>query len=480
MKKTILTLLCLILALCVLVGCQKKETDEPSIELRYDVDVTLDGSALTGTQTVTFVNAMKDGLTEAVFHLYPNAYSEDQENKAYNGMLPSYGGIVVTDVSVGGNAVAAQTDDSKQYLSVPLPSYAIGDTVTVKMNYTVTIPECRLRLGKNGNCYLLSSFYPQLAVYEDGDFRKDLFTTVGDPLYSEIGAYNLSFTCPNNLVVASSGKTESKTDEGETSTYVFRAENVRDFALAASPDFQVLAAQENGTDLYYFSIDDSAADNRFSLVRSAFNRYTEAFGPSGLTAFSVVVAPFDYSGMEFSGLVFVSSAAGDATEETILHETAHEWWYNLVGSDPIRQSALDEGLTSFTSAYYYLLDGDEQTFLQKIADVKKAYTQYETLQKRRKTGVNLRLDGTIYDYTSYQYTMLMYYKACMLFNNLYELYGKDKTTACLRSYAEEYAHKTATFDDFISVCNKVLKTDVGGLINGWLGDGSTAATFSRT
>ncbi|MBO4539746.1 MAG: hypothetical protein J5781_05670, partial [Clostridia bacterium] len=259
----------------------------------------------------------------------------------------------------------------------------------------------------------------------------------------------------------------------------YHANNVRDFALAASPDFDVLSAKENGADLFYFSLGDATANERFSLVRSAFNKYTEAFGSSDLETFSVVVAPFDYSGMEFSGLVFVSSSAGDATEETILHETAHEWWYHLVGNDPIRQSALDEGLTSFTSAYYYLLAGDEQAFSDKIADVKKVYTQYETLQKRRKTGVSLRLDGTVYDYTSYQYTMLMYYKACMLFNNLYELYGKDKTTACFRAYADEYAHKTATFDGFIAVCNKTLKTDVSGLINGWLGDTSSIATFSQ-
>ncbi len=479
MKKIIFTLLCLILACGLLVGCNKKKSDAPFSDLKYDIDVTLDGNTLTGKQTVAFINVMKDGLTEAVFHLYPNAYAEDQENKAYSGILPAYGGIEVTDVSVGDTTVTAQTDDSKQYLFVPLPSLAVGDKVTVKMSYTVTLPECRLRLGKYDNRYLLSSFYPQLAVYENDDYRRDLFTTVGDPLYSEIGEYDLTFTCPNNLVVASSGKTISKTDEGETSSYVYHASNVRDFALAASPDFNVLSAKENDTDIFLFSINNATAEDNFSLVRSAFNRYTEAFGPSGLETFSVVVAPFDYSGMEFSGLVIVSSSAGDATEETLLHETAHEWWYNLVGNDPIRQSALDEGLTSFTSAYYYLLTGDEKAFSDKIADVKKAYTQYETLQKRRKTDVNLRLDGTIYDYTSYQYTMLMYYKACMLFNNLYELYGKDKTTACLNAYAEEYAHKTATFDGFITVCNKVLKTDVSGLVNGWLGDGPTVTTFER-
>lgn len=480
MKKTILILLCFLLSCCLLIACHPKESESPTAELQYNINVKLDGNALNGKQTVTFRNVFADGLNEAVFHLYPNAYSENAEHKAYGGILPAYGGIEITAVTSCGEAADASYDDEKQYLTVALPSSSIGDRITIDMEYTVTIPDCRLRFGRRDNVYLLSSFYPQLAVYENGAFRRDPFCTVGDPIYSDEASYELSFTCPSSLVVASSAKAESKTDEGELSTYVYKADAIRDFALAASPDFNVLTARENDVDLFFFSVNDAGAEEHFSVVRSAFDRYTEAFGSSDLKSYSVVFAPFDYGGMEFGGLTYVSSSAGENTEETLLHETAHQWWYHLVGSDPINQSALDEGLTAFSSAYYYLLAGDEDAFSEKIADTKKVYTQYETLQKRRQTGIDLSADGTIYDYTSYQYTMLAYYKSCLLFNNLYELYGKEKTTACLRAYAEECAHKTATFDDFISACNKVLKTDIGGLVKGWLGDGPTVTTFGRS
>ena len=479
MKKTIPILLCLILACCLLVACHPKESQDPTAETKYAIDLTLDGSTLRGKQQVSFRNVYTDGLNEAVFHLYPNAYAENAEHKAYGGILPSYGGIEINTVTVNGEEAVASYDDEKQYMSVAIPSLSIGDQVAIGMEYTVVIPDCRLRFGHCENVYLLSSFYPQLSVYENGAFRRDPFCTVGDPIYSEAASYELSLTCPSSLVVAASVKAESKTDKGDLSVYSYKADNIRDFALAASPDFNVLTACENDVELFYFSLDSTGAEQNFSLVRSAFNRYTEAFGSSGLKSYSVVVVPFDSNGMEYSGLVFVSSFAGEDAEETFLHETAHQWWYNSVGSDPIRQSALDEGLTTFTSAYYYLLAGDENAFTQKMANVKKVYTQYETLQKRRQTGIDLSADNTIYDYTAYQYAMLIYYKSCLLFNNLYELYGKDKMTACLRTYAEEYAHKTATFDDFIAVCNKTLKTDVGGLVKGWLGDGPTVTTFAK-
>ena len=479
MKKIFLLSLCCLLLSCMLFACRKKTEETPTADIAYDMTLELNDNTLSGKQTVTFTNVYQDGLENAVFHLYANAYAEDATAKAYNGILPAYGGIEVTSATVNGNAVQIAVDESKQYLSVPLSDSSLGSRQTIELTYDVTVPQSRLRFGRYNDNYLLSSFYPQLAVYKEGTFLTDPFSTIGDPLYSPAAAYSVRFTCPSSLVVASGVKLDRKTDEGTSSTYFYSSDNVRDFALAASPDFNVLTDKGGDTELYYFFIDETDSQERFSIVKSAFAAYTDAFGPSGLDVYSVVVAPFDYPGMEFSGIVYVSDTAGEETAEALLHETAHQWWYNLVGSDPIRNSALDEGLTSFTTLYYDLLTGNEEKFNASVADVKKVYTQYETLQKRRKTGINLRLDGTIYDYTAYQYTMLMYYKACMLFNNLYELYGKEKFNACLRAYAEEYAHKEATFDDFVSVCNKVLKTDVGGLVNGWIGDNATVTTFSQ-
>lgn len=479
MKKIILSVISCLLLCGILISCQNKKEDAPCACLTYDMTLSLEGDVLTGKQTVSFNNVFADNLENAVFHLYPNAYAENAKSKAYTGILPSYGGIEIGSVTVDGVKVEPTTDEDKQYLFVPLSGAAYGSKQTIDFTYSVTVPESRLRFGRYNENYLLSSFYPQLAPFKDGKFLTDPFSVIGDPLYSQIGDYTVSLACPSSLVVASGAKLVEKKDGGDLSVYTYSAKNTRDLAFAASPNFNVLSGKECDTEINCFFIGDFDGQASLDLARSAFKTYTENFGPSGLDVYSVVVAPFDFTGMEFSGIVIISDAAGEDVADVILHETAHQWWYNLVGSDPIRSSALDEGLTSFTSVYYYLLCGDEETFNRRIAEAKKVYTQYETLQKRRKTGMNLRLDGTIYDYTAYQYTMLMYYKACMMFNNLYELYGKDKTTACLRAFAEKYAHKDATMDDFVSVCNNVLKTDVSGLIAGWIGDGGTATTFAK-
>ncbi len=481
--KKIIPIMLSVLILCgviALVACTKKD-ETPAEKIEYDMRLDLrEDNLLEASQTVRFVNVYRDGLNEAVFHLYPNCYAEDACDKAYNGFLDSYGGIEVQKVTVGGAETTFSSDENKEYLTVPLSNVAKGDSVTIGFEYTVTIPESRLRFGCYNGVYALTSFYPQLAVYSEDGFLKDAFTTVGDPMYSSAACYHVELTCPSNLVVASSAKISNREIGEETSVYTCDGNYIRDFAFVACGDFQVLTDTVCDTEISYFYLDDVQAEQNFSTVKAAFEAFDGAFGSAELDSYSVVCIPFDYSGMEYSGLVLVSQSAGSETTDVLLHETAHQWWYNLVGNDSVRQSALDEGLASFCTAYYYDLIGDTETFETKMTAIKKTYTRYETLQKRRQTGLKLNLDGSLYDYTSYQYTMLMYYKSCMMFDSLYELYGKEKTNQCLATFAKEYAHKTATMSDFVNVCNKCLKTDVGGLISGWMGEGTTATTFAET
>ncbi len=466
----------LFLAFCLLfsVACTPKE-EEGSAEIGYDMHIELEENTLSGTEKVSFVNVYADGLTEAVFHLYPNCYASDAVDKAYNGVLPAYGGIEIQSVT-GENVEGFSCSDNQEYLTVTFPERQKGETVCVEITFAVTIPSSTLRLGEKDGNILLTCFYPQLSVYRDG-FLTDAFTTIGDPMVSEAASYAIEFSCPSEYVVASSLVPSTQVQEEGVTRYSYQGENIRDYAFVLSKDFTVRSDTVGHTELYYFSLNDTDAEERFSLQKAAFAAYTEAFGECGLSSYSVVCLPFEYSGMEYSGLAVVSSGLGEDTSDAILHETAHQWWYHLVGNDGVRQSVLDEGLTSFSAVCFYALQGESAVFSEKMTNVKTAYTQYETLQKRRRTGTKLNLDGTLYDYTSYQYTMLMYYKGCMLFNNLYELYGMEKMKTCLQSYAKTYAHKIADVDDFIAVCNTVLKTDVQGLVYGWLNGNGTVTTF---
>ena len=39
-------------------------------------------------------------------------------------------------------------------------------------------------------------------------------------------------------------------------------------------------------------------------------------------------------------------------EKVIVHETAHQWWYGLVGNDQIDEAWLDESLATYSEVIY--------------------------------------------------------------------------------------------------------------------------------
>ncbi len=73
------------------------------------------------------------------------------------------------------------------------------------------------------------------------------------------------------------------------------------------------------------------------------------------TKLDVAEAPLGKHGMEYPALVLIGSDVYRTErlklEPLVVHETAHQWWYNLVGSDPVASPAIDESL-----AEYSLLD----------------------------------------------------------------------------------------------------------------------------
>ena len=40
-------------------------------------------------------------------------------------------------------------------------------------------------------------------------------------------------------------------------------------------------------------------------------------------------------------------------EYLIAHETAHQWWYSVIGNDEINEPWLDEALTEYSTILYF-------------------------------------------------------------------------------------------------------------------------------
>src|SRR5699024_6835658 len=84
--------------------------------------------------------------------------------------------------------------------------------------------------------------------------------------------------------------------------------------------------------------------------------FSNLFGKYPYRVYSIVMTEFP-SGMEYPGIVFINEelfmpALEEILEQTIVHETAHQWWYGLVGNDQIKEAWLDEALTTYSEVIY--------------------------------------------------------------------------------------------------------------------------------
>ena len=157
--------------------------------------------------------------------------------------------------------------------------------------------------------------------------------------------------------------------------------------------------------------------------------------------------------------MFLGSAVF-ASREVVAHETAHQWWYGVVGNEQIREPWIDEGLAEFTAAYFY---GDFHSY-DSTLPVNTPSTSFP----------NLPSPQTAADHNSYAQTI--YYKSAKFLEGLRLRMGTTPFFNGLRALVK--ANRTGVLDDA-----RVLRRDgqvrgeqgvpgrvhrpVGGILAAW-------------
>lgn len=473
------TMLCLTV---VCVSCTKPTAPEDSTT-RYDLRLSLDGNTLSASQEVRFFNSTGSELDEIKFHLYPNAYREDASFPAcdpedslcyYDGF--DTGGIDIEKCFADGTASDYTLSENMQILSVPLDKpLGKGEEIYIGFQYTVTVPKTNSRFGITENGVNLANFYPQLCVFENGAFSEYPYYQNGDPFYSECADYFLEFSTTSDTAFASTGElTDSFVQDGK---YYYQAEarNVRDLAVCLIDNGTVITQRVGATDVNYVYFNDPSPELSLQTAVEAVQTFGEYFGDYTLSDLNVVQTDFIHGGMEYPGLVYISSFQKDAAYRyTIVHEIAHQWWYGAVGSDPVANPWQDEGLTEFCTALFYKLNGNAAAFDAVISSAMNSYSSARSeAEKQGLTFGSMRLKSYEFD-SSDIYVVSTYDRGMLMFNSLYLAMGEKAFLAALGDYFRSYNGKIAAPDD-MKACFEAGKPGAATIIDNWLDDKVYAA-----
>lgn len=245
------------------------------------------------------------------------------------------------------------------------------------------------------------------------------------------------------LIIAASAPVQQK---GEV--YRYQVSSVRNFTWSVSHEYQVTSQSAGSVTVYAYTFPYHAQAGQAVLQTTvqALELYGRLFGPYQQRTLSVVEADF-LDGMEYDGLFFLSNGfynlyQGTPAEYLVAiaaHETAHQWWYGLVGNDQALEPWLDEALCTYSERIFF------ENVYPSALDWWWAYrvNYYEP---------HGWVDGSIYNPEGYRaYRSAVYLNGAIFLEELRGQVGENAFFATLRDYAAIYSHNIATGKNFFDV-----------------------------
>lgn len=461
----------------------------------YRITATLDTTSrsVSGSVQIRYTNNSPDTLRYVWLQLDQNLYRPGSEGSVLFaaasrwGVRGFKGGYDLRDVRVSGQAITPRINDTMMQLSLPAPLLPKGGNVVITMNFTFQVPEHGSdRMGRDGPLYEIAQWYPRMAVYDDvKGWNTDPYLGQGE-FYLEYGNIDFAVRAPAGYTVAASGTLQnprevltatqqqrlaraSKTQEvvaitniaeararamPGTKTWRFRAENVRDAAWAAAPDFRWDATSWNGIlaqSYYEWPKAGKAWEAGAEQTQWTIRHYSEMLLPYPYPQATSVAGPV--GGMEYPMFVMVHAGEDSMSVfSTINHEHGHEWFPMIVGSNERRYAWMDEGFNTYINTFAKELRWRDTVMIGSIlADWRRVVD----------TGIDVPLMTAADNIPAASLGPVAYDKPAVLLVTLRnQVVGAELFDAAFRGYAKAWAFKHPTPGDFFRTMENATGRDL--------------------
>lgn len=405
-------------------------------QVDYDIKVSLNEKdrTITGSQRVVYQNKSPDTLTYLWLQLDQNRFSKHSDavqamrmNKGARDRM-SYAmleaiartenkdwGFNVTRVQSGGSDVAYSINDTMMRIDMPEPLEP-GDSFTFEIDWWFNIVEAKIMGARGGyepyerdgnDVYFISQWFPRLAAYTDlQGWEHKQFLGTGE-FTLEFGDYEVEITVPADHIVGSTGELQNpravltreqrdrleearsadrpvfivsheealeneKEGSDETKTWVFAADNVRDFAFASSRKFvwdaMGVEMADSGRTVMAMSLYpdeamplwDKYSTHAIAHTLETYSRYSFEYPyPVAWSVNGPIGGGMEYPMITSNGprpvietkdgeeIRTYSKRAKYGLISVIIHEIGHIYFPMIVNSDERNWAWMDEGLNSF-------------------------------------------------------------------------------------------------------------------------------------
>ena len=213
----------------------------------------------------------------------------------------------------------------------------------------------------------------------------------------------------------------------------------------------------------------------------ALRFYSDYFGGYPYKDMSVAPAALSYRGMEYPQVsllgVELYDKYRDDLETLAAHEIAHQWWYQIVHSDPVRTPWLDEALAEFSMGLYF-----EALHGQRDAD----FVEYQRWEIPHELLVEQEADSplnrAVDDFENgSQYETVVYAKGALLYERLRDILGEREFREFLRKYLDTHRFGIVDTEAWLAEIQALDEPEAIELYRRWVeGPTASAATTPAT
>lgn len=476
-----------------------------------DVDVDPETGLISGSASITWFNNSPDTLQRIVLRLYQNIYKKGNARQFNIGNADLTDGVKVSRLKIDGddydvNSRQVNFSATNMYLR-PHEPVMPGSSAKIEIDWNFTMPQMRwIRFGQYSKQHLFVSYwYPQVAVYDDVDGWDQVEYAGMVEYYNDPNNFKVNITAPANFVVWATGelqnadeifskpivkkyesaKTSDKvvqiitqddyksgkvTKNADKHTWTFYAENVPDFAFAASTGSNwdatslIVDPQTQRRVMVSSVYPDSAAhyEHVAEIARNAveYMSYEIPGFPFPYPQATVFANGRKDGGMEFP--MIANDGAPDDYADLVgltYHEVFHNYFPFFMGTNERKYAFMDEGW-----ARYF-----PKGFLEKFEPGDK-YFQRIISQYENFAGSENELPPIIptYIFNDYQtQRMAAYTRPAVAYFLLHDMLGDELFKVALKEYMQRWSGKHPMPYDFFNSFNDVAGEDLSWFWNPW-------------
>ncbi|WP_296703690.1 M1 family metallopeptidase [Algoriphagus sp.] len=483
------------------------------LETDFTINASLDPSTqtITGSEKILVHNNSKDDLNQIVLRLDHNIFRADVP-RGFSTPAEQTEGMIVTRIKVGGETVDLEAAPVRRNESPQLRVSGLNRTVAtitlsnpIKAGGTVELEidwNTKLPGGDNGRGHRMTQrfdstlfqptqWFPRLAKYDDlrGWETNDYLGPA--EFFNNFGRFDVSLTVPAGWIVSGTGILQNpkevltpkaiqklskvldsdeeltivgedekgagkSTLSGEKLTWRFVADKVNDFAWATSDRFIWKATRAMIPDkgpipihMVFIPERERFFEDAGERTRHALEFYSKLWSPYPFPQLTLQDGPS--AGMEYPMVINSNQGAAD-------HETAHQWWPMMLGTNETRYGWMDEGFNQYMNI---LSAADAAGLPYDLDGYGQRYGRISGSEDEAPLMWSANYAGPGYGFQTYQKTPLM-------LSMLGGIVGDEAVINAMRKYTAAWAYKHPSPWDYMFFMNHELGQNLEWFWYYWL------------